>query len=257
MKQEKILGFSVCSESLKACLDHCMDWLRDPGPPRYFVCANPHSLEVARRDAGFRAAIGKADLVVPDGVGIVLASHMLGGGIRERVTGSDLFHGLSRRLCERGGGRCFFLGSTASTLDSIRKRMAETYPEIEVVGVHSPPFAARFRPEDNREMIDRVNQARPDILWVGMTAPKQEKWIFENREKLVVPMAAPIGAVFNFFAGNVKRSNPGFQKLGLEWLPRLFQQPGRLWRRNFVSNPAFLARVLNRRLRSFRPYPPA
>lgn len=234
-----------------------MDWLRGQGPPRYFVCANPHSLEVARRDAGFRAAIGEADLVVPDGAGIVLASKILGGTIRERVTGSDLFHGLSRRLCRRGGGRCFFLGSTPATLASIRKRMAETYPEIDVVGMHSPPFAPRFRPEENGEMIDRVNQARPDILWVGMTAPKQEKWIFENREKLAVPLSAPIGAVFDFFAGNVKRSQTSFQKMGLEWLPRLLKQPRRLWKRNFVSNPTFLARVLHRRLRLSRPYPPA
>jgi N-acetylglucosaminyldiphosphoundecaprenol N-acetyl-beta-D-mannosaminyltransferase len=257
MKQEKILDFPVCAEPGEDCLDHCLNWLHGHGPPRYFVCANPHSLEVARRDPIFHKAIQKADLVVPDGAGIVLASKILGGTIRERVTGSDLFHGLSRRLCRRGGGRCFFLGSTPSTLKLIRKRMAEAYPEIDVVGMYSPPFTPRFRPEETREMVERVNHARPDILWVGMTAPKQEKWIFENREKLAVPLAAPIGAVFDFFAGNVKRSQTSFQKLGMEWLPRLLKQPRRLWKRNFVSNPAFLARVLHRRLRLPRQYPPA
>ena len=92
-------------------------------------------------------------------------------------------------------------------------------------------------------MRDAINEARPDVLWVGMTAPKQEKWIYENRSGLDVKFIGPIGAVFDFYAGSVKRSHPLFQRMGLEWLPRLIRQPRRLWRRNFISNPSFLLRV--------------
>ena len=98
-------------------------------------------------------------------------------------------------------------------------------------------------------MIEAVNTAKPDVLWVGMTAPKQEKWIYQNRDKLDVKFIGAIGAVFDFYAGTVKRPHPIFQKMGLEWLPRLCSEPRRLWRRNFVSNPLFMLRVIKARLK--------
>jgi N-acetylglucosaminyldiphosphoundecaprenol N-acetyl-beta-D-mannosaminyltransferase len=253
MTTERILDYKVNRDGRDACVDRCMAWLAAGGPTRYFVCANPHSLEVARTHRLFDSAIRKADLVLPDGVGIVLASRILGGAIADRVTGSDLFHGVCRRLDQRGGGRCFFLGSTPETLEAIRERMARAYPNVTVAGTFSPPFAPAFSEAENREMIHRINRSRPDALWVGMTAPKQECWIYRNREQLAAPLAGPVGAVFDFFAGTVPRSHPWFQRRGLEWLPRLLKQPRRLWQRNFVSAPAFLWRVARRRWRS----PPA
>lgn len=245
---ENILGFSVSTESREALVDRSLSWIASGERGRYFVCANPHSLEVARRDPAFARALREADFAIPDGAGIVLASRLLGGSIRARITGTDLFRSINRGLDAAGGRRCFFLGSTPENLERVRRRMAEEFPRVEVAGVHAPPFKTVFDDEDSREMVRAVNAARPDVLWVGMTAPKQETWVGAHRGELDARLVGPVGAVFDFFTGAVPRSHPWFLDHGLEWLPRLLRQPGRLWRRNLISNPAFLLRVLSRRL---------
>ncbi len=229
-------------------------WAAGSGGGRWLACANPHSLEVARGDAAFAAALHAADLLVPDGVGMVVASRILGGRIRARVTGSDIFLGLNAALSARGGTSCFFLGSTDENLAAIREKMAADFPGVRVAGVYSPPFRDEFTAADDDAMVTAVNAAAPDVLWVGMTAPKQEKWIHRNLARLeTVRVAAAVGAVFDFYTGRVKRSHPAFRRLGLEWLPRLLRQPRRLWRRNFVSNPRFLMRVVRERMRRDSP----
>ena len=150
-----------------------------------------------------------------------------------------------------GGQSVFFLGATEVTLAQIRTKMAHDYPQIYVAGTYSPPFKATYSEEELDVMIDAINAAKPDVLWVGMTAPKQEKWIHDNLGKLDVRFAGAIGAVFDFYAGKVKRSPLLFQRLGLEWLPRLIQQPRRLWRRMFISAPIFLFDVVKVGLQKF------
>lgn len=248
VRTEDILGYPVTTAPAEACIAEIVQWIGAGEKGRYLVCANPHSLETARSDRLFDAALRQADLVVPDGVGIVIASRILGGTIRQRVTGSDIFQGVSAALNEAQGLKVFFLGSTKENLAAISERMHTDFPNVTVAGVYSPPFADEFSSADNEHMVAAVNRARPDVLWVGMTAPKQEKWIYQHRERLEVNFTAAIGAVFDFYTGQVKRSHPIFLKLGLEWFPRLLQEPRRLWRRNFVSNPCFLARVWLTRL---------
>ena len=251
LKTEKILDYAVVSDPLDKCLEVICEWLEREGQARVFVCANPHSLVLAEKAPDFKAAIQTADLVTPDGAGIVLASRMLGGDIKGRVTGSDVFLGLSRKLNERGSRtyRYFFLGSTEENLSAIRSRMAGDYPGIEIAGTYSPPFKTTFSEDDSRKMIEAVNQTEPDVLWVGMTAPKQEKWIYRHRDELRVRFIGAIGAVFDFYTGNVKRSHPVFQQMGLEWLPRLIRDPRRLYERTLISAPKFLWRVLRQRMR--------
>ena len=243
-----ILNYPISSLSKDDCLSVIVKWIWGAAQAKYFVCANPHSLEVARKDAGFDLAIRNADLVVPDGVGIVIASKILGGSIRERVTGMDIFLGLSEALNKETGYSYFFLGSTEQNLIKIKEKMHADFPNITVAGTYSPLFKPEFSEEDNKLMVEAINQAEPDVLWVGMTAPKQEKWIQQNKDRLKVKFIGAIGAVFDFYTGNVKRAHPIFQKLGLEWLPRLLREPRRLWRRNFISNPSFLFRVIRHRL---------
>ena len=250
---ENLLGFSISTEPLASLVERSLTWVASAERGRYFVCANPHSLETARRDPHFARSIAEADFVVPDGVGIVLASRLLGGSIRRRITGTDLFSAINFRLDAEGGRRCFFLGSTPQNLESIRRRMAHEFPRIVVAGCHSPPFTAAFSEEQTSEMLAAVNAASPDVLWVGMTAPKQESWVRAHRGDIDAKLIGPVGAVFDFFTGNVPRSSPWFRDHGLEWLPRLVRQPGRLWRRNLVSNPAFLLRVLRQRLAAGAP----
>ena len=246
---ENILGYKVISQQPKQCIDLIGPWLDSGEMGKVFVCANPHSLVQANNDPLFQQAIHNADLVTPDGAGIVIASKILGGSIRERITGSDIFRGLSEELNKIGGKSYFFLGSTEETLVAIKEKMAVEYPNIRFAGSFSPPYKPEFSKEDSRKMIEVVNAARPDVLWVGMTAPKQEKWIHQHRAQLNVKFIGAIGAVFDFYVGNVKRSHPVFQKIGLEWLPRLLQEPRRLFRRNFVSSPLFLLQVLKQRFR--------
>lgn len=244
---ENILGFRVTKGSLSECLQQICSWLSEGARQKYFVTANPHSLYLAKTDRLFLNAITNADFVVPDGIGIVIASMVLGGSIRQRITGPDIFSALSSLLNKRGGTSYFFLGSTEENLVAIRKKMEQEYSHIAVVGTFSPPFKHDFSDMENNEMIDAINEAGPDVLWIGMTAPKQEKWAYSNREKLDVKLIGPVGALFDFFTGKVKRSHPVFQKMGLEWLTRFLREPRRLWRRNLISNPWFLFRVIKYR----------
>ena len=247
---ENIADYAVSTQSVSACVADLVAWIEHapPDPPcRWLACLNPHSYVVALDDPPFAQALHAADWLIPDGAGIVLASKLLGGQIRERVTGSDIFREVQIELNRAGGYRVFFLGSTEATLAAIRQRLAHDYPNLDVAATYSPPFKAEFSAADNQAMIAAINAAAPDVLWVGMTAPKQEKWLHQHHAQLNVKFAAAVGAVFDFYSGRVKRSHPLFQRLGLEWLPRLLQQPRRLWRRMGVSAPIFLWHVLRQR----------
>ena len=251
ISEESILSYSITRKSTEDCVNEIIKWLESSEKGKYFVCANPHALKIARRDRLFEESIKNANLVVPDGIGIVIASWILGGSIRERVTGSDIFLGLSRALNKKKSYSCFFLGSTEDTLEKIKGKIRKDFPNIHVAGTYSPPFKAEFSEEDTKLMVEAINHAQPDVLWVGMTAPKQEKWIYVNRNKLNVKFIGPVGAVFDFYIGKVKRSHPWFQKHGLEWLPRLLREPRRLWRRSFISFPAFLYYVMEQKKNIF------
>lgn len=245
--KEPILGYQVDNLSVTHCCESIFRSLQGDNR-RWLACFNPHSYVVSLQDGSFASALKNADWLVPDGVGVLIASRALGGSIKERVTGSDVFTGLHRRMDEHGGFSVFFLGASEQTLFEIRERMACDYPNIIVAGTYSPPFKSEFSTYELDAMIAAVNVASPDVLWVGMTAPKQEKWIVENLPRLDVRFAGAVGAVFDFYTGKVKRSHPIFQKLGLEWLPRLVQEPRRLWRRMFISAPLFIWHLLLCRL---------
>ena len=210
---------------------------------------NAHSFVVAQKDADFAKALLDADALIPDGISIVKACRWLRteNAPNEKIAGADLFAYEMERLNEKGG-TCFFLGSSPSTLALIEEKAAKVYPNIRVV-TYSPPFKPAFTPEESRVMIDAVHVADPDLLWVGMTAPKQEKWLDEHWDELDIHChAGAIGAVFDFFAGTVKRAPQKWIDLGLEWLYRLIKEPRRTWRRYLVSNPVFLWLVLKEKL---------
>ncbi|MCB2066072.1 MAG: WecB/TagA/CpsF family glycosyltransferase [Erythrobacter sp.] len=246
---ERVLEYPVCTLPPAGLAPYMAAWIdAEDGTARHLACANPHSIEVARHDPRFKAALLAADLLVPDGVGVVFASKFNGGTIRERVTGFDLFQ-LACQAVNARGGRMMFLGSSDDVLAIIRDKMAQDWPQISVA-THSPPYKPEFTAEDNAAMHAAVNQFRPHVLWVGMTAPKQEKWVEANRAHLDTRLIGSIGAVFDFYAGRIQRPAKVWRDLGLEWLPRLVGEPKRLWRRMFVSAPAFVAAVVRHRLRN-------
>lgn len=247
--KENILGYEIVNLSVDECADRLFQSLQE-GKRTWLACFNPHSYILSLKDKVFVRALKNADWLVPDGAGVVFASRLLGGSINERVTGSDVFAGLNKRLNSTGGMSVFFLGSTEETLALIVNHMAQDYPNIKVARVYSPPFKEVYSNSEISEMVKAVNSASPDVLWVGMSAPKQEKFIFENRARMNVRFVAAVGAVFDFYSGNVRRdSNSWFVNHGLEWLPRLLQEPKRLWRRMFVSAPIFVWHVFKQKLR--------
>ena len=250
LESEDIIGYPVCKSPLEVSISEVMDYIGDRQDRcRYFACLNPHAVEIASEDHLFKDALLAADFLTPDGIGVVYASRILGGQLNRRVTGMDVFLGVTAAMDKVGGGSCFFLGSTDETLRKIRERMAIDYPRIRVAGTYSPPFKSEFSKTDNLKMIESINDSRPDVVWVGLTAPKQEKWLFAHRHELTARFAGPIGAAFDFYVGNIKRVPAFWGNLGLEWLPRLLQEPRRLWRRSVISAPRFFARTIRYRMR--------
>ena len=208
---------------------------------------NAHSYNTARKDKLFAEALTKGDVLIPDGVSIVKACKWIKAKSlpKERIAGWDLFSFEMSRLEERA--KCetlcktvMFMGSSQRVLDLIVKRAAEVYPHLKVV-TYSPPYKPEFSDEDNKAIIDAINAANPDLLWIGMTAPKQEKWTYSHWDELDIHChVGTIGAVFDFFAGTVERAPMWWQQHGLEWLYRLLKEPKRMWRRYIIGNALFL-----------------
>ena len=206
---------------------------------------NAFSYDNARKDVLFSEALQKGDVLIPDGISIVKACRFLNAKSqpKERIAGWDLFVYEMEKL-NRVGGKVMFLGSSDAVLNLIRHRVAEKYPKIEV-DTYSPPYKPVFSDEENEAMISAINHSNPDLLWIGMTAPKQEKWAYTHLDRLDVHChIGTIGAVFDFFAGTVKRAPERWQRVGLEWLYRLLSEPRRMWRRYFVGNAKFIYYIM-------------
>lgn len=237
---KELAGYYVYHDDVLACAREIVKVANSQEKKCEMVgCLNPHSYVLGRTRASFRDALQNATWLLPDGVGVVLASLLCGGDLRRRITGFDLFWEVSSQLNESESGTVFFLGSTDEVLRRIVKRFRRDFPNVTVAGTYSPPFAESFSDLEHSQMVDAVNSSSADILWVGMTAPKQELWLHQNRDQLNVSVAGAVGAVFDFYARTIRRSPSVFRLLGLEWLPRLVQQPSRLWRRTFISAPLF------------------
>lgn len=202
---------------------------------------NAHSFNVAQKDEVFVEALVNCDYLIPDGASIVKACCWLGAKSRpkERIAGWDLFQIEMKRL-NTCGGKCFFMGSSEKVLNLIKQRAAKDYPYISIE-TYSPPYKEVLSDEDNRAIISAINKADPDLLWIGMTAPKQEKWTYLHWKELNIHChVGTIGAVFDFYACTAKRAPRWWQDHSLEWLYRLMKEPKRMWRRYVLGNPLFL-----------------
>lgn len=206
---------------------------------------NAHSYNVARKDELFADALQKGDYLIPDGISIVKACKWINAKSKpkERVAGYDLFEFEMNKLNNKGG-TVMFMGSSEKTLALDVKQAAMRFPNLKVV-TYSPPYKPVFNEEDNRAIIEAINNANPDLLWIGMTAPKQEKWTYSHWNELNIHChVGTIGAVFDFFAGTVERAPEWWQRHGLEWLYRLIKEPRRMWRRYIIGNTVFLWHML-------------
>lgn len=230
-KFNEIMGYKVYTDDLKK-----IQLKNDK--KKIINTINPHSYVTAKKDRLFYEALKSSDILLPDGSGIVLASKHVNGDTIQKIAGSDLhIHMLELLHAEKG--RCFYMGASWNTLEKIKERLNREFPNVEA-GFYSPPFKEKFSKEDNRKIIEAINDFKPDVLFIGMTAPKQEKWLYEHKDRIDANIICSIGAVFDFYAGTVKRPSQLWIDLHLEWLPRFVQEPRRLWKRNFVSTPLFL-----------------
>lgn len=216
---------------------------------------NAHSYNTAQKDVVFAEALTNGDVLIPDGASIVKACRWIKAKSqpKERIAGWDLFvHEMERVNKENEGAKkkVMFLGSSNNVLALIKARAEKDYPNIEVI-TFSPPYKPVFSDEDNRMMIESINNTKPDLLWIGMTAPKQEKWTYEHWNELNINChVGTIGAVFDFYAGTMQRAPMWWQEHSLEWLYRLLKEPKRMWRRYLIGNILFLWNIFTKEYRA-------
>lgn len=215
--------------------------------PAYVVTPNAHHIITLQHDQAFQEIYQKAFLVVPDGVPLLWAANFLQTPLAGRVNGTDLFE----RLCAVAPQhrlKVFLLGGRPGAAEQARKVLQARHPDLQIVGTDCPPYGFEADPEALERISTRIQQAAPDILFVGLGAPKQEKWIYAHHEELGVPISIGIGVSFELVANMVQRAPVLLQKAGLEWLFRLVMEPTRLWKRYILGNPLFVGSVLRQKV---------
>lgn len=238
--------------NLAEAVDLCESSL-DSGKNGLVVTPNTDHVVKLSRDPVFKEAYGRAALIFADGMPVVWASRLLGAPLKARVAGAALLPALCERAAERGW-RVFFMGGHPGVADQAASRLTARFPGLLIVGRYAPPFGFESDTAESERIVKMVRAARPDLLFVGVGAPKQEKWSAAHLGALGVPLVPCVGAAFDFAAGSVRRAPAWMQRAGLEWLFRLLQEPGRLWKRYLVDSPAFIPIILaeRRRRRSAR-----
>jgi N-acetylglucosaminyldiphosphoundecaprenol N-acetyl-beta-D-mannosaminyltransferase len=207
---------------------------------RGYVCAAPvHALMVAQDDSEMLAALHGSTLVVPDGMPLVWAANLLGESLEDRVYGPELMLRYSDRCVERGHRVWLYGGKDQGSLVQLALSMRRRHPGIKIVGGYSPPFRP-LSAEEEETIVKQINDAKPDVLWVGIGVPKQEKWMAHMRDRLDVPVMCGVGAAFDFHAGRVPQAPTWMQERGLEWIYRIAQEPRRLFPRYLYFNPRFV-----------------
>jgi N-acetylglucosaminyldiphosphoundecaprenol N-acetyl-beta-D-mannosaminyltransferase len=219
-----------------------LDELPSAESPILINTINQYSFCIAHEDAGFRESLQMSDILLPDGIAMVAAEFVMSGNKIQKLAGADVHHHLITELNENSGS-CFYLGASESTLKKIKAKMAAQYPNVKV-GSYSPPFKKEFSEEENNIMVDAVNSFHPDVVFIGMTAPKQEKWAYMHKDRLNAKIICTIGAVFDFYAGTIERPGKLWQKMGMEWFGRLLSEPKRLWKRYLYYGPVFMWLIL-------------
>lgn len=244
MRPDKIsiLGVQVHRVNMEDSIKLFKKFISDNG--KHQICVpNVYTTILMQNDEELKKIHNSCSLAIPDGMPLVWVSKLYGKPIPERISGSDLFQKFAEVAAQRGY-KFFFLGATPETIKKMTMKMKEEYPSLKIVGIYSPPFMKEFSEEENQKMIEIINKTKPDVLWLGLTAPKQEKWIGRNLHLLEVSVAVGVGAAFDFIAGKVKRAPDWMQKIGLEWFYRLRQEPKRLWKRYLIGNTIFIWLVI-------------
>ena len=231
-----VMGVNIVVTNMNKTLGLIEDQL-EAWRGKYICVANVHKTETAHEDASYQKIQNNAVMALPDGGPLSQYSRKQGFSEARRVTGPDLMKEVLAISAEKGW-RHYFYGSTQETLDLLREKLETSYPDAIVAGMYSPPFR-ELTPQEDAEVVEQINAAKPDFVWVGLGAPKQERWMAAHEDRVQALMIG-VGAAFDYEAGNIKRAPQWMQKHNLEWLYRLIQDPKRLFKRYFDTNLRYL-----------------
>lgn len=234
-----VLGVRVDAVQIPDTISILESWIAERDGCHYVAVTGMHGVSESVSDPNFRAALDAASLVVCDGMPLVWLGRLHGHALRRRVYGPELME----TFCKTTGAkyRHFFYGGAEGVPEHLANVMREKYG-IQIVGTYSPPFRA-LTAEEDREVCSMIESARPDVLWIGLSTPKQERWMYEHRDKITVPAVLGVGAAFDLNTGRLNQAPRWMRENGLEWLFRLWTEPKRLWRRYLVNGPMFVWNV--------------
>jgi N-acetylglucosaminyldiphosphoundecaprenol N-acetyl-beta-D-mannosaminyltransferase len=239
----EILDNRVHMVQIPEVIELITHWIeKEPQKNHWIVVTGMHGIMEAYKDQNFKTILNSSDLFVPDGISLIWTARFYNFPLKRRVSGTDLMREFFK-IANQKGYSSFFYGDSEETLQKMKKKLLIDFPNLKIRGAYSPPFRSLTLEED-AEIIKKINQAKPNVLWVALGLPQQERWIFEHRDQLDVPVVIGVGAAFKFLSGKVKRAPAWIGELGLEWLWRFSQEPRRLWRRVFLDGPMFIFLVL-------------
>jgi N-acetylglucosaminyldiphosphoundecaprenol N-acetyl-beta-D-mannosaminyltransferase len=235
-----VLGLGISELTFDDTINLLLDAAATRQKMRVNFCTVNNIVE-ANRDPEFRAQMGTSEIVAPDGMPLVWLGRLLGRRV-ERVCGPDLLPALCDGSREFGYQH-FFYGGAEGVAERLANNLQGRFPGLQVAGTYSPPFRPMTAEEDER-IIAQINRARPDFVWVGLGAPKQDVWLATHQSRLQAPILLAVGAAFDFHSGKLRRAPKWMQRVGLEWLFRLAKEPRRLWRRYLIGNTLFVLYLL-------------
>ena len=239
-----VLGVGVSAIDMAQAVTEITRWV-DEGERHYVCVTGVHGVMEAQRDPELRDIHNASGLTTPDGMPMVWAGRRAGATHMRRVCGPDLMPELCRVAAERGWSS-FFYGGGPGVPELLAERLTARFPGFRVAGTWSPPFRP-LTPDEDRMVIERINRAAPDLVWVGLSTPKQERWMAAHAGRLDAGVLLGVGAAFDMHAGLLPQAPPWMQRSGLEWLYRLRREPRRLWRRYLRNNPRFAVEIFRRR----------
>jgi N-acetylglucosaminyldiphosphoundecaprenol N-acetyl-beta-D-mannosaminyltransferase len=250
VRTRDILGIPIALADYERVMDVMDEMIASR--ERGYVCAAPvHAVMVGRDDPEMRAALRGATITVPDGMPLVWAANWLGEELPDRVYGPELMRRYSERCAQHGHRVWLYGGRDQGSLVQLALSMRQRHPGIKITGGYSPPFRS-LNPAEEEALVKQINDARPDVLWVGIGVPKQEKFMARMRDQLEVPVMCGVGAAFDFHAGRISQAPNWMQERGLEWTYRIAQEPRRLLPRYLYYNPRFVAEFGRQLLRERR-----
>jgi len=232
----RVLGVRVDAVQIPQVVKGLEEWIRQRGPrTRYVAVTGMHGVTESLHDCSFRTLLLEADLVVPDGAPLVWLGRWHGHPLRRRVYGPELMDAFCRETGPRY--RHFFYGGAPGVPEALGERLSSKY-DIQVAGTLSPPFRS-LTPAEEADVAAMIHKAKPDVLWVGLSTPKQERWMYEHRDTISVPVMLGVGAAFDLNLGKLRQAPRWMREHGLEWLFRLLMEPRRLWKRYLIMGPIF------------------